>query len=82
MLTPTSAVTLSATTAIASGSTIGMVLILQGTSDINTVSINSGANTKLRANPIVLGANETLTLIWNGSLWVEVCDSENQAPAA
>jgi hypothetical protein len=70
-----SAVALGAT-AIADGSPAGTILILQGTSDANTVTVNDGANTLLGANR-VLGANDTLTLIYNGAFWVEIAFAAN-----
>src|SRR5665213_1019170 len=69
-LSATSPVTLNATTAIANGTTIGAVLILEGSSDVNTVTVPGGANTRLTAaHP--LGSADTLTLIWNGLNWVQ-----------
>ncbi len=75
-MSPASAVILSATTAIASGTAVGQQLILQGTSNTNTVQINDGAGTELGNNRI-LGASDTLTLIWDGSRWVEMAYSNN-----
>ena len=70
------AVTLNATTAITSGSGTGLILVLEGTSDVNTVTIPDNANTRLAASR-TLGLNDTLTLIWNGSDWVELSFSNN-----
>jgi hypothetical protein len=70
------AVTLSATTAIANGNTSGAVLVLEGTSDTATVTIPTGANTVFPASR-TLGLNDTLTLIWNGSDWVQLAFSNN-----
>ena len=39
-------------------------MILEGTSNTNTITIVDNANTKLNGN-VVLGLNETLTLMWN-----------------
>ena len=47
------------------------MLILRGSSDVNTVTINDNAGTALGANR-VLGLNDTLSLVWSGSVWVEV----------
>lgn len=69
-------VTLSATKAIVDGTFIGQVLLLKGTSDVNTITINDNSNTKLVANR-TLGEDDTLMLIWNGSDWIEVSFSNN-----
>jgi hypothetical protein len=71
-----SSVTLNPTTAISNGSRIGTVLILEGTSDIRTVTINDGANTSLAASR-TLGKDDTLMLLWNGAQWIEISYSNN-----
>jgi len=76
LLTSSSATTLNTTTAIQDGSVEGQVLILMGTSDTNTITINDDANTILGANR-TLGLNDTMMLIWNGSDWVEISYSNN-----
>ncbi len=73
---PASAVVLNATTAIADGAAVGQVLILQGTSDTNTVTLNDGANVQLGATR-TLGLNDTLSLIWDGANWIETAFSNN-----
>ena len=75
-LAATAARTSSATTAIEDGLQAGHFLVLQGTSDVNTITIQDGANTAMAGN-CILGANDTLTLIWNGTDWVEICRSAN-----
>jgi len=75
-LSPASLVTLNATTAISAGAAAGQMLILEGTSDSNTVTINDNANTRLVSNR-TLGANDTLTLMWDGSAWVELAFANN-----
>jgi len=77
LLNPAASVTLNATTAIANGSTIGDVLILEGTSDSQTVTINDAANTNLAAASRTLGNDDTLMLLWNGSSWIEISFSNN-----
>jgi len=76
-LNQTSSVALSATTAIADGAAVGNVLILQA---INTgafaVTIPNTANTKLVAAR-ALSTGDTLTLLWDGSDWVELSFSNN-----
>lgn len=73
---PTAAVTLNATTAITAGTTPGQMLILRGSSDANTVTINDNAGTALGANR-VLGLNDTLSLVWTGSAWAEISYANN-----
>jgi hypothetical protein len=69
---------LSALTAIADGGNVGATLILQGTSDTATITIFDNANTQLNGNTSrVLGANDTLTLIWDGFNWIETAFSNN-----
>jgi hypothetical protein len=70
-------VALSGTTAIADGTAIGNVLVLQGPASATSVTIPNAANTKLGAASRVLGTGDTLTLIWDGSDWVETAFSNN-----
>jgi len=77
LLNPAASVILNATTAIANGSTIGDVLILEGTDDTQTVTIPNGANTSLAATSRTLGNDDTLMLLWNGSSWIEISFSNN-----
>jgi hypothetical protein len=77
LLNPAATVILNATTAIANGSTIGDVLILEGTDDTQTVTIPNGANTSLAAASRTLGNDDTLMLLWNGSTWIEISFSNN-----
>lgn len=76
ILTAASAVTLGATTSITDGYFNGQLLIIEGTSDSNTVTINDNTNTKMSAN-ITLGVNDTITFVWNGTDWSEICRSNN-----
>jgi hypothetical protein len=66
-------VTLSASAAIAAGTRNGQILMLQGTSDANTVTINDAAGVDLNG-PITLGNGHILNLVWNSTraLWVEI----------
>lgn len=71
------AVTLGAT-AISNGDTTGQYLILIGTSDTNTVTVNDASNTNLAAGSRTLGLNDILTLIYvSGQGWNEVSFSNN-----
>lgn len=75
-LAPATPVTLSTTTAIADGPAVGAVLILEVVSQAVTIPHN--ANTKLYATgALQLTANQTLTLLWNGSDWIELAYSFN-----
>lgn len=76
VLTSPSPVTLNAITAIADGAPPGTLLILRGTSDVNTITINDNANTALGGTR-VLGLNDTLTLAYNGDIWVEIAFANN-----
>jgi hypothetical protein len=62
---------------IAAGTRVGDVLILQGSSDANTVSVNSSGTIRLTAASHVLGAYDMLMLIWNGTAWVEISFANN-----
>ncbi|MFO1488776.1 MAG: VCBS repeat-containing protein [Verrucomicrobiota bacterium] len=75
-LSASSAVTLNTTNAIANGPAIGAMLILEGSSDVNTVTVPHAANTRLSAAH-TLGIRDMLTLIWNGNNWLEVSYSDN-----
>lgn len=71
------AVTLGAT-AIANGDSTGQMLLLIGTSDTNTVTINDASNTNLGAASRVLGLNDTLLLVYvAGQGWNEIAYSNN-----
>jgi hypothetical protein len=54
----------------------GDVLILEGSSDVLTVTILDNANTKLNGS-MVLGAGDTIMLMFDGSDWVEISRSNN-----
>jgi hypothetical protein len=71
-------VTLSATTAISSGGRIGDILILEGRSDTDSVTVPNNANTKLPASR-TLGINDVLMLMWNGIDWIEISFTNNGA---
>lgn len=67
------AVTLDTTTAIASGNKDGQLLILEGTSDTNTVTIQSGANVQLNGD-VVLAQDDKISLRWDATRgdWIEI----------
>jgi len=71
------AVTLGATS-ISNGDSTGQYLMLIGTSDVNTVTINDGTNTNLGAASRTLGLNDILVLFYvSGQGWNEVSFSNN-----
>lgn len=61
---------------ISPGSYIGQLLILEGISPINTVTLMVGGNVSL-SNNIVLSNDDTIMLIWNGVQWIETSRSDN-----
>lgn len=63
-----------ATTAITDGAFPGQLLLLEGTSDTNTITIKDGANTSLKGD-CILGLEDTLLLVFDGDVWVEVARS-------
>jgi hypothetical protein len=67
------AVTLDGTTAIADGQVDGQMLRLIGTSDTNTVTIDTGANTRMNGQ-IVITLGDVITYRWDStaSEWQEV----------
>ena len=71
LLNPSTAVTLDATTPIAGGVSAGTLLILVGTSDVNTVSVPDSGNVHLSGTR-VLGDGDTLTLIFSVIIWSEM----------
>lgn len=71
------AVSLSGTTAITNGTVVGQILIMIGSDDANSVTLNDGANVQLSAATRTLGLDDTLTLLWNGSDWIETGYADN-----
>ena len=67
------AVTLDGTTAIADGQVDGQMLRLIGTSDTNTVTIDTGANTRMNGQ-IIITLGDVITFRWDStaSEWQEV----------
>ncbi|PKM98089.1 MAG: hypothetical protein CVU79_04535, partial [Elusimicrobia bacterium HGW-Elusimicrobia-3] len=59
----------------------GQMVILEGTSDTDSITIPAGINVKLAGaippEAAVLGASDTIMLIFDGSNWVEVSRSDN-----
>ena len=71
----TSPIALGGTPRIAAGSVVGQELKLIGTSDTNWLKIpDTGAGVMLNGDCILMN-NSVLTLIWDGTIWLE--DSRN-----
>jgi hypothetical protein len=66
------AVTVTANPQIAAGTSIGQELILIGRSSTNTVTFQTGTGLSL-AGIITLGADDSITLLWDGTNWLELC---------
>jgi len=68
-LTSASAVTCDTTTCIAAGTTAGELLLLINGNASDTITIDgTGGNVECKAD-VVLGAEDSLLLMWDGSLW-------------
>lgn len=75
-ITSASAVTTSASTAIADGVVNGQLLILVNENVTDAIIIKNGANTHFSGD-ITLGNDDTLTLMWDGADWLELATSNN-----
>jgi len=69
------------TLTVTNGKAAGDILILDNSALASTrmVRLNSGAGTNMRlqSNPVDLYRNDTLSLIWDGSVWAETGYSDN-----
>lgn len=65
------AVTVTATPQIAAATTVGQELIVVGTSDTNTVTLNDG-NGLATNGPITLYNHYAAYFVWDGSVWFEL----------
>ena len=76
-LTAGSAITLGATSTdvIDDGTVDGQTLMLVGTSNSNTIRIDSDHQNVSINGDIVLGQNDAIFLMWNGTDWVEISRS-------
>jgi hypothetical protein len=75
-LTPAAAIILNTVTPIANGTYVGQLVILRGTDNTNTVTINDSGNVNLDGNH-VLGNQDALTLIWDGTSWIQMAFADN-----
>lgn len=64
-------VTVTANPQITAGEVVGQELLLQGTSDANTVTIDTGTGLNLNG-PCTLRDGSVIHLVWDGTLWSEV----------
>jgi len=69
-LNPSSSITLG-NPAISAGKSIGDLLVLENTNVSNTITLNDGSGVQLQSN-LTLTRYDTLTLIWDGTYWIEI----------
>jgi hypothetical protein len=76
-LTSASSVTTSTSLAVGNGTTAGDLLILRNANASDTITVDgTGANVECKTDT-VLGAQDTMTLIWNGADWVCLSTRDN-----
>jgi hypothetical protein len=75
-ITSATAITTSATTAIANGVKNGQLLILVNENASDAIIVKDSANTHLSGD-LTLGNDDTLMLIWDGADWLEIGTSNN-----
>lgn len=66
-----SAVVISASPQVAAGTAVGQMLILIGRNDTNSITLQDGNGLSLNGTCILL-ADSVLTLMWDGTNWIEV----------
>lgn len=64
------AVTVTASPQVAAATTIGQELVLEGTSDTNTVTLNDGTGLSLNGSATLYN-HSSLYLVWDGTVWAE-----------
>jgi hypothetical protein len=65
------AVTVTANPQIAAATTVGQELLVMGTSNTNTLTLADGNGLSLNG-PVTLMNHQSLYLVWDGSVWVEI----------
>lgn len=67
------------TLTLENGAYIGQVLVIEGTSDSNPVEIvdNSAVNNTNTSGTYILKQNDVITLLWNGTDWLEISYTDN-----
>lgn len=58
------------------GSYIGQILVIQNDGP-NSLTIFDTANTEINGGSVTLGANDVLTLVWNGTKWYQIAAESN-----
>ena len=77
LLSSSGAVSTSTSVAISNGGTVGNVLLLQNANAADTITVDGvGGNVECKTDK-VLGAGDTLMLIWNGADWNCLSLSDN-----
>ncbi|MFZ1809223.1 MAG: hypothetical protein WAU36_18465 [Cyclobacteriaceae bacterium] len=70
--------TLNATTSISPGNSVGQILILYRDNSLGSLVIPDNSGVQLAGNAnYSLGGGDTLTLIWEGTQWIEIARSNN-----
>jgi hypothetical protein len=69
------AIDVSANPQLGAGSTVGQKILLVGCSETNTLILEDGTGLALDG-PWTGELNDTLNLVWNGSVWVETARTE------
>lgn len=76
-ITSSGAVTCNTTTCITAGTFTGQLLILVNENASDTITIDgTGGNVECKSD-VVLGAQDTLTLLWNGADWICLSGYDN-----
>lgn len=76
-LTSASSITTSTTTPITAGTFTGQLLILVNENASDTITIDGTGGTVECKADVVLGAQDTLTLLWNGADWICLSGYDN-----
>lgn len=63
---------LNITTSISDGTTVGQILILEGNSSPAVCKIQDNSNVQLTLSVVSLEINGYLTLMWNGTDWIQI----------
>jgi hypothetical protein len=76
-LTSSGSVTTSTSTPIAVGTKIGQLLILVNENASDTITVDGTGGTVECKSDVVLGAQDTLFLLWNGADWICISGYDN-----
>lgn len=76
-ITSTASITTSTSEAIADGTVAGQLLILRNANASDTITVDgTGGNVECKSD-VVLGAQDTMMLLWNGADWVCLSTRDN-----